>query len=430
MKIMVDTPRKGFLFLGFFPFTRNVKANWNILGNDFQRTGRTNSSTIPDSVKEKCKFETTHEGEHFYNSPVVVDGTIYVGSIVTSGLLSLVFEAFSPLPSEEPQGYVYSINADDCKMNWEYAAGAWVEMGVLFENGVVYFGNGNGQFIALEADLGEELWVYTQQPEEDRNAINSSPLLIDDVLYFGSRSGHMNMLNKSTGDLIRRVEVNGDFHSPLALSSRDSTRMYGATAPYGDSGINVYAFNVTTGDIIWENSMPGTIYNYSPVVDNQDRVYYSSLGNAVAAFEGETGEKLWETEIPGFGSRSSISLGIGDDTIYLSGFFTQLLAVNASTGEIEWKTCLEGGFSAFSEGAVVDKKGDLAIGDYTGYLTKVSGKDGSIMWQICHTDNGCDCLIPRPLQTSIQGPPVLVDDVLYFGSWDGNIYVIGNMIEK
>lgn len=426
MQFNPHTKRSLLLLLSHAITTVEIAAaeNWNILGGDFQRTSRTNSSTIPESMpKERCKFETTHKGEHFYNSPVVSNGTMFIGSIMFSGLLSFL----NPFSKEEdgPTGYVYSIDAETCEMNWEFDAGAWIECGVLFDDNIVYFGNGNGQLFALDAITGEEIWVYTQ-PESDRSAINSSPILLNDVLYFGSRSGHMNMVDKNTGELIKRIEVNGDFHSPLALSSKDTTRMYGATAPSsssdGESEINVYAFNVTTGEIIWESSMPGTIYNYSPTVDSNDQVYYSSLGNAVTAFDGVTGDILWENmELPGFGSRSSISLSFGDEEyIYLSGFFAELLAISTSTGKIQWRTCLE----FYSEGGIVDANGDIVVGDYDGYITKISGEDGSIAWKYCHTENGCDSILPRPLRTAIQGPPVLVDNILYFGSYDGNVYVL------
>jgi len=407
-------------------------TDWTMFANDFQRTNRVNSSSIPENPIERCRFETSHRHENFYTSPAIVNGTIYIGSFISNLYL------FGALPPYEPSinrpfwwwgdGYVYSIDAETCELNWEFNTGSWIEGSVAVEDGVVYVGNGDGFFFALDAETGEEIWEYNLPKENplcdyafsfiifasycDTRNMNSSPLIYGDVIHFGSRSGHMNMMNKTSGEMIRRVEVNGDMHAALALSN-DQTRLYGATAMESN---NVYAFDVITGDILWQSTIPGLIYSLSPAVDSGDRVFWPSFDGKLAAFDGFTGDKLWEIDI-GFTSRSSVSLG-HDGIVYVAGFGSELIAVDPENGQINWRAALD----SFSEGVTVGENA-LVIGDYNGYLTKLE-TDGSILWQYCHTENRCDREISRSSLTAIQGAPVLHNDKIYFGSYDGNVYVI------
>lgn len=400
-----------------------------MLGYDLQRTSRVNDSNIPESPEEHCKFQTTHRHENFYTSPAVVDNTIFIGSFISN------LPLFGSLPPYEPSinrpfwwwgdGYVYSIDSETCELNWEFNTGSWIEGSLVVDDGVVYVGNGDGFFYALDALTGERKWEYILPKENaicdllgfsfifyaifcDTRAFFSSPLVFNNIVYFGSRDGYLNMLDQESGDVMKRVKVNGDMHSALALSL-DQARLYGATA---ETSNNVYGFDVNSGEVLWQRDLQGQIYSLSPAVDNEDRVFWPSMEGKLAAFDGLTGEKLWEIDTEQV-SRSSVSIG-HDGSVYVAGFNGELIAVNPETGNILWRTTLE----SFSEGTSVGSDG-LVVGDYAGYLTKLD-TSGSEIWKYCATGN-CD---GSAFNFAIQGTPIIADNRVYFGSYDGNVYVV------
>ena len=153
----------------------------------------------------------------------------------------------------------------------------------------------------------------------------------------------------------------------------------------------------------------------SPAVDDDERVFWPSMEGKLAAFNGLDGDKLWEVTIQS--SRSSVSLG-HDGTVYVAGFGSELLALDPDSGEIIWKSAL----SSFSEGVTIGNN-SLVVADYAGYLTKFNNS-GDEEWKFCHTENGCDGSFLCAFSSAIQGTPVLYENSLFFGSYDGNVYVI------
>jgi outer membrane protein assembly factor BamB len=73
----------------------------------------------------------------------------------------------------------------------------------------LYVGDILGNFYALDAISGEELWQFQGQ-----GSIVTSPVAVGDRVYFGSREGHLYALNRFTGETIWRL----DLESPVEAS--------------------------------------------------------------------------------------------------------------------------------------------------------------------------------------------------------------------
>ena len=69
-----------------------------------------------------------------------------------------------------------------------------VESSPAVVNGVVYVGSGDGNVYALNAASGVQLWNYTTGGEVD-----SSPAVVNGVVYVGSGDGNVYALNATNG---------------------------------------------------------------------------------------------------------------------------------------------------------------------------------------------------------------------------------------
>lgn len=160
------------------------------------------------------------------------------------------------------------------------------------------------------------------------------------------------------------------------------------------TGYNLFAYNASTGEIIWQQMYKG---NSPPVVENG--IVYTTAG----AFNALTGIQLWSTQ-----GLSTVTVA---DGYYYSGFverkgddsFWMLAALNASTGKRIWNYTVSDLASpmAVAYGYVYfgSSKRVLALDAYT----------GAKFWE---TEIG----------TILQSSPVVSDGYVYLSGEDNNVY--------
>ncbi len=104
---------------------------------------------------------------HVYGSPALgADGTIYVGST---------------------DGSLYAVNPDGT-LRWTFDTLDPIRSSPAVDgDGRIYFGAGDGALYAVNAD-GTRAWSY-DATTQDRNDLNSSPVLGEDRIYLGSEDG-------------------------------------------------------------------------------------------------------------------------------------------------------------------------------------------------------------------------------------------------
>jgi outer membrane protein assembly factor BamB len=121
---------------------------------------------------ERWRFSTIGEVR---SSPAVADGVVYIGS---GG-------AHDAEDEQEPdRGSLYAVDAATGAERWRFAAGGAIDSSPAIVDGVVYVGSGDGSLLAIEAATGVELWRFQTDGE-----VGSSPAVVDGVVYVGSTDG-------------------------------------------------------------------------------------------------------------------------------------------------------------------------------------------------------------------------------------------------
>ncbi len=161
---------------------------------------------------------------------------------------------------------------------------------------------------------GNLKWTFSTGAE-----IYSSPAVVDDLVYFGSRDYHFYALDAQTGSL---------------------------------------AWNYRTGS--WVESSPAVTGGLAYVGSNDGYFY---------AFDAKTGEKAWDFKTA-FPVRSSPA--IADDRVYIGSDDYYLYSLNKDTGKLTWK--YDTGSPAFSSPAVSD--GIIFIGSANGYSYALNSLNG------------------------------------------------------
>jgi len=240
---------------------------------------------------------TRRVGQLSASSPAVTFNTVYV-TILSSG--------HPPSP-----GRVIALDSADGAVRWWRALPAPSESSPLIDDGRVFFGSQSGLVYALNDATGAVLWTYRAG-----GAVKASPTLADGALYFGDYSGHLQAVSEQSG---RRLWISasegalfgsGTFYSTPAV-------IYGRVF-LGNTDGRVYAYDAFDGKLDWAVQTGDYVYSSPAVTDAPGlgpTVYIGSYSGTFYALNARTGGVSWSFDAHG---RISGSPTIVGRTVYFS----------------------------------------------------------------------------------------------------------------
>ena len=327
------------------------------------------------------------------SSPAISNGLVFIGSSV-----------------KETIGTVYALNSTTGSTVWSFKADFGVFTSPSVTNGIVYVSSEDTLY-ALNASTGNQIWS-TQRAD-------TSPVVVDGIVYVDGGDGNFNALNASTGSLIWSYPI-----SEFSLA---------ATAPAVANGIvyvgalndhNVYALNAATGSKIW--SFPtGSLILSSPVVVN-DLLYISSQNNYFYALNATTGSQLWNYKTAGpIDSSPAVANGIvyvGIDSQGGTNYPGVFYALNGLTGSVIWTNQLtfnqQNVYDSFSSPSFASSTiyvGCRSVVNSQGVVFSLNAATGDIIWSY---------------QTvSLESSPAIANGVVYISDLN-NIYAFGSPSNK
>ena len=189
-----------------------------------------------------------------------------------------------------------------------------------------------GFMVALDAETGEELWRFRA------GVVESSPLLVDGVLYFGTFDDHLYALNARTGRVRWKFETGDDVKGGP---------VYGRGVVYfGSYDGKVYAVGARTGKLRWESEAQGGLRGagnfYATPALAYGRVYIGNTDGKVYAFGARSGELLWSKSTGGYVYSSP---AVANETVYVGSYDGHLYALDAATGDVRWSFDAKGPIS-------------------------------------------------------------------------------------
>lgn len=232
-------------------------------------------------------------------------------------------------------------------------------------DGHLIMGLENGTMVSINAQDGTERWRYSV-PLKHSKGIWSSPAHHNGRLYFGAYNGVVYCLDAYAGEEIWRnpcCEWIGS--SPLIVPAHNALYIGLECERPRQKGSHA-AFNLDTGERIWEYGMKEYEHGSAMYDPAADRVIFGSNDHCLIAHDAKTGQKIWQ-----FDTDRSIKYAPALDAerrqVVAASFDGNIYIVDADTGA---------------------KKGAVKTGD------------------ICYTT------------------PLVAHDRIYAGSGDRHLYVI------
>ncbi|GGH31305.1 outer membrane protein assembly factor BamB family protein [Paenibacillus segetis] len=170
----------------------------------------------------------------------------------------------------------------------------------VIDKGIVYIGLSGiiyemqtepGNVIALDALTGKQIWASNLM-----QAVDSSPTVDDQAIYFGMRNRAFQALDIKTG---KPLWTNGSISYSLSSPAiHDGTIFSGSSDQH-----QLFALNASSGETKWSFPTSGAVHS-SPVTDGT--TVYCASGNSYAddrgfiyAIDAETGSEKWKLETGG-----------------------------------------------------------------------------------------------------------------------------------
>jgi outer membrane protein assembly factor BamB len=245
-------------------------------------------------------------------SPAVSDGVVYHPLLNQAGT------------ERGPRsGLMVAVDAETGKDVWRFRTGA-VESSPLLVNGMLYFGTFDRRVYALDVSSKQVRWTF-----ETGDSVKGGPAYWRGTIYTGSYDGKVYALDARTGKLRWSSEGRagltgaGNFYAGPAVA-------YGRVY-IGNTDGKVYAFGARSGDLIWAKSTGDFVYSSAAVADQT--VFVGSYDHRLYAFDAATGDEKWSFDAGGAVSGAPTVM---EGLVYFSTLRGKTYALDARTGKSEW----------------------------------------------------------------------------------------------
>ena len=307
-------------------------------------------------------------GSAIFSSPTVVDTTVYIGS---------------------RDHYLYAIDIEKGEEKWKFETGGLIDSSPIVVDGTVYFGSYDNALYAVDAGTGNKIWSFGTG-----NNIFSSPAVAAGVVYIGSQDNRLYAVNAQTGDEQWRFTTNGVINSSPTVAD--------GIVYIGSTDNSLYAIDAAFGTKLWKYETGATVFS-SPTV-SQGIVYFGSRDSYLYALNAKNGDFIWSFKTDDWVSSSP---AVKDGIVYVGSNDNHVYAINALSGTEEWR--FETGGGVFSSPTVTDEA--VYVGSFDNSLYVLNRNTGDLISRV-------------DTEGPVNSSPTVVHGVVYVGSDDGYVYAV------
>ena len=315
-----------------------VMADWPRHRGDAALTGRAESQ-----LGNKLDLLWTYGTGEFLKSSVVIEkGSAYVGSDdgtlhaieLETGKKKWIFK--TEMAIEAPpilhkgqvvvgstDGFLYAISQDGGKLNWKHETMGEI-MGAANQatrpkskDDVLVVGSYDNFVYCVETNSGELLWKF-----EAQNYINGVPTIYDQkYVVFGGCDAMLYVIALEDGQNVRSIEVEAPIAASVAIAD--------GVGYVGDMDRSVTAFNLESGEIIWNYKPKSFPYFSSPALSS-DYIFIGGRDKGMHCIDRVTGKQVWRFSARG---RIDSSPVISNEKVVFGAMDGKLYLVSQNDGQ-------------------------------------------------------------------------------------------------
>lgn len=283
-------------------------------------------------------------------------------------------------------GNIYAVNKDSSRVAWSTFVGDAIDT-TVYNNRLIVLTK-DGKVTALNTD-GAQSWSF------DFNSLNITTLYgagkSSKGLYVSTENGIYKM-DSGSANLIYSGE--GTYTKPALV---DSYMIFGFN--------NELIRTDLDGNVQWSRQINDNLWKSYPVISGQS-VYFGALDKKFHSFTLSGGYERWSVITDGWILSPALIEG---GTLYFGSNDGYVYAVDESSGRVDWKTKIGFAVVEQAEAGVIGGEPVIFVGSIDGSVYGIMIGNGEIVWEASATDR--------------VGKPLYYQDKVYFGSYDGYVYV-------
>lgn len=275
----------------------------------------------------------------------------------------------------------------------------------------VYVGIDDGRLLALDKDDGRLLWAFETrahevelQREDDANrGIHGTPAVWGETVFIGDYEGWLYAVDRSSGELLWEEQLGGSIGaSPVVY--QDHVFM---AVEYPDPDGRVFVVDAETGRTRFKTGKLGDHPHSSATIDPSRGLFVVGANNgSFSAWDFVDEQPAWELTFtaPDGSAQIKATAAVDGDTAWITSWDDALHAVDLDSGAEQY--AFETSGNSMSSPSLLD--GVVTFGSHDGRLYAVHAETGDWLWE-----HQTDAMI-------ISSPTVVEETgVVLFGSNDG-----------
>ncbi len=275
-------------------------------------------------------------------------------------------------------------------LKWTKELGSDSESSPVIINDVLYVGSNYGVH-AIDVKSGRELWRTNTN-----GFVKSAPSVAGGILYIGADDKRFYAMDTKDGAIKWIYKNSTDGYTSSAAVVNNFVYV-------GSKDGGFYAFDVVTGEPSWQ-TLTGKAIESSPAV-REGIITFGTNGGLVLVLDAATGKETLRHDM-GISDIKSSPV-IADGVIIIGSNDGNIYALNAANRTRKW---------VYSTGSNVEsspsiKDGTIFVGSKDSHLYAIDAKTGALKWNF---------------QTAgyVDSSPAISNDVVYFGSRNNFIYAL------
>lgn len=303
---------------------------------------------------------------------------------------------------------------NDCfsETAWKFKADAAIRSTPVADARNIYFGTEKGEFFCIDQTSGKRVWMFAST-----HPIHTSPALHHGKVFFSDAKQTLYALSASTGKVIWQTSLGENKPYDWKFDFLWSSPTVSGNAIFIGSGDgNLYAIESSNGKVLWKYTSSGHIRS-SPAVAN-GKVYFGDMNGNFYAVDSKTGKHAWKYEAHaakfvndsfGYDRKGLVSspVIIGDNIIF-GGRDGYLYNLDPETGNSKW--IFDYKITWVISSVATDGKAVYAGTSDGRFVNAIDIASGKELW--------------RTPTNIVWSSPLLVNDKLYVGGYDGFLYCL------
>ena len=220
-------------------------------------------------------------------------------------------------------GYMVALDAETGDEKWRFKAGV-IESSPLLVDGTLYFGTFDDKVYALDVETAKPRWTFKAGDD-----VKGGPILVGDSIIFGSYDGQVYAVDARNGKLRWKSSAQGGLRGAGNFYATPAAA-YGRVF-IGNTDGKVYAFGVKSGNLLWSRSTGGFVYSSAAVWNKT--VFVGSYDRNLYALDAATGDVRWKFRA---NERISGPATVISEVVYFSTLGRKTYGLDANTGKQVW----------------------------------------------------------------------------------------------